>query len=731
MLFHPLHVFAITAVAAVSFEWDCTKSLGTCNNACYAIYHNLAQGSLTYDSNEANRNPRRTASVCNKTPCTNTNYTKWGNSCDEFPFASTKEGGKGAILSCVDSTENSSEGGQLGNFYKKLKNGDKFDIFVKNYKGARFCDDHNAKNDGSEFKLSGSTFKDAKLRRENIWFTDSAVSDLSDPDDAIRFVDAEARGSDKPRQLCQFENEHGELLLSLNPDIREADAVGTKVWSNGNWTQIGEVWSGKEFKVTMNGTLERHGEQPLETLETGIPQDASSPTEPGNYSVFSGAMRVYLTYLLGFVIILSTLTATIYFPLIPMLSEEFAVSIQAINLTVTLYAICQGVTPPLFASLADVFGRRLVLLALVILYACASLGLAVNRGSYAVLLALRALQSIGGSATPAIAYGIVADVAVVSERGRMLGRMLGVVAQSTGAYTWVFYSLFVVAAVCFVLIGFTLPETSRNIVDDGSVPPPQVSGLWLTGGFVSRYCHDTSKAPSSTEKKPRPMARWRPIMLLQSLRIILYPDAAAVLWMIATSYCVYYTFQVAIPVIYHDVYGYNDLEVGLTFLPGLVGMTVGGIIAGKLLDRNFAIVARKHGFPINRKKAQEMKDFPIETARYRYILPFAAMEVILVAGYGWAVSRHAHPAGLLIMQFFICASSTLLSHTASALLVDIFPTQSSSSYAAGQLMRCGLSAASAAILEPLVEAVGRGWYFTIFAIFTAMSAGACVSLTRG
>lgn len=494
----------------------------------------------------------------------------------------------------------------------------------------------------------------------------------------------------------------------------------------------------------MNGTLERHGEQPLETLETGIPQDASSPTEPGNYSVFSGAMRVYLTYLLGFVIILSTLTATIYFPLIPMLSEEFAVSIQAINLTVTFYAICQGVTPPLFASLADVFGRRLVLLALVILYACASLGFAVNRGSYAVLLALRALQSIGGSATPAIAYGIVADVAVVSERGRMLGPMLsfcngisaigpvigGFVAQSTGAYTWVFYSLFVVAAVCFVLIGFTLPETSRNIVDDGSVPPPQVSGLWLTGGLVSRYCHDKPKAPSSTEKTPRPVARWRPIMLLQSLRIIFYPDAAAVLWMIATSYCVYYTFQVAIPVIYHDVYGYNDLQVGLTFLPGLVGMTIGGIIAGKLLDRNFAIVARKHGFPIDRKKAQEMKDFPIEAARYRYIMPFAAMEVVLIAGYGWAVSRHAHPAGLLAMQFFICASSTLLSHTASALLVDIFPTQSSSSYAAGQLMRCGLSAASAAILEPLVEAVGRGWYFTIFAIFTAMSAGVCVCLTR-
>ncbi|KAH6656266.1 major facilitator superfamily domain-containing protein [Truncatella angustata] len=478
--------------------------------------------------------------------------------------------------------------------------------------------------------------------------------------------------------------------------------------------------------------------------ETYAPQeDLRNDIDTRDYSVFTSSMQFYLTYFLGFIIILSTLTATIYFPLIPLLSREFSVSVQAINLTVTLYAVCQGLTPPVFASLADSFGRRPMLLGLVALYACASLGLAVNRDSYGVLLALRALQSVGGSATPAIAYGIVADVAVVSERGRMLGPMLstcngisaigpvigGVVAQSTGAYTWVFLSLCIVALTCFVLIGLTLPETARPIVGDGSGIPPTLSKLWWTGGVIMKYGTIKPEDPEHAQHQTIPKTEWRPAMLLESLRIIFYPDAAAVLWMIATSYCVYYTFQVAIPVIYADIYGYDNLQIGLAFLPGLTGMTIGGIVAGKLLDRNFALVARNHNFPVDRKRAQELSDFPLEAARYRCILPFVALEVALVAGYGWAVQRQVHPAALLVMQFFICASSTLLSHTASALLVDVFPSKSSTSYAAGQLMRCGLSAASAAVLEPLTGAVGRGWYFTLFAIFTGFSAIVCVFLT--
>ena len=163
-------------------------------------------------------------------------------------------------------------------------------------------------------------------------------------------------------------------------------------------------------------------ELPAPATNSNNVDQETQPPKP--YSAFSPAMRTYLTYLLGFTITLSTLTATIYFPLIPLLSTTFSVSIQSVNLTVTAYAVAQALAPALFASLADCFGRRPVLLGLIALFAAASLGLALNKTSYAGLVALRVLQSVGGSPTPAIAYGIVADVAPVAERGAMLGPLL-------------------------------------------------------------------------------------------------------------------------------------------------------------------------------------------------------------------------------------------------------------------------------------------------------------------
>lgn len=53
-------------------------------------------------------------------------------SCDEYPFASTQEGGFGAVLKKVLLKENQSQGGQLSAFYRKynIQDGGCFDVVV-------------------------------------------------------------------------------------------------------------------------------------------------------------------------------------------------------------------------------------------------------------------------------------------------------------------------------------------------------------------------------------------------------------------------------------------------------------------------------------------------------------------------------------------------------------------------------------------------------------------------
>ena len=78
-------------------------------------------------------------------------------------------------------------------------------------------------------------------------------------------------------------------------------------------------------------------------LEYGI-TDASALIE---YTSFTRSQRRQLQLLLGLAAITLPLTATIYFPLLPLLRRHFHVSVQVINLTITLRIVFQAISPAL------------------------------------------------------------------------------------------------------------------------------------------------------------------------------------------------------------------------------------------------------------------------------------------------------------------------------------------------------------------------------------------------
>jgi hypothetical protein len=77
--------------------------------------------------------------------------------CDEYPFASTAEGGTGAHKSCVVNFENSLQGGMLGPFMKTLTYGQSFIVRVVGINCA----------DVEESDLQGCGSGASKFKRQN------------------------------------------------------------------------------------------------------------------------------------------------------------------------------------------------------------------------------------------------------------------------------------------------------------------------------------------------------------------------------------------------------------------------------------------------------------------------------------------------------------------------------------------------------------------------------------
>ena len=467
------------------------------------------------------------------------------------------------------------------------------------------------------------------------------------------------------------------------------------------------------------------------------------------YTTFTTRQKRLITIILALSMLASPLTATIYLPLLPLLATHFRVSIQAINLTITLYIVFQAISPLVFATASDAFGRRPIYLATYALYTAASLGLALNKESYAALLVLRAIQSLGASAVLAVAFGVAADLYPPAERGSILGPTQGAanfavclgpviggwVALGSGGFTWVFWALVIFGGATLLVLTLALPETARNVVGNGS---EQTTGWKRTGWSALMSwtkekrkhvddCLSLEKGDGVTgshgarfksDEKLRKRDKLRLANPWAAIQIIFWRDTALILWMAASPYAVWYCVQTLIPTIFKDQYGFNELQVGLAYLTGGAGTVLGGYANGKLMDWNYKLTAKEAGRTIDKVSGDDLTHFPVERARSRGSLYFLAVYICTLAGYGWSVQKHAHMSVPLILQFVLSILCTCFQQTFNALLVDIFPACPSTAAASSNITRCTLSAGAVAVLQPLVVAMGRGWYFTLLTVLS-------------
>ncbi|KAI9880561.1 MAG: hypothetical protein M1830_002260 [Pleopsidium flavum] len=461
--------------------------------------------------------------------------------------------------------------------------------------------------------------------------------------------------------------------------------------------------------------------------------EATSAVSTGGpvYSAFSKRNKRYIVFMTAWAGLFSPLSANIYFPALNTLAQELKVSNGLINLTLTSYMIFQGLSPTIFGDLADMAGRRPAYFIGFVIYIVANLGLALQN-SYAALFLLRCLQSTGSSGTIALGNGVIADIATSAERGTYMGFALagpmigpavgpilgGILSQFLG-WRAIFWFLVIMSGVYLIPFLITFPETGRNVVGNGSVPP-QGWNMSLLNYFETRKIEHSDALSRTVSRQEKRLAqadlaskrklRWpNP---LRTVHIILEKDVGLLLFYNSLVYTAFYDAAASLPSLFAEIYGFNDLQIGLSFIPFGVGCALASIICGRLMDWNYRRAAKNAGITIDRKRGDDMKDFPIEKARIQVALPLLYLGQACLLCYGWVLEKNAHLAAPLILQFIIGLCLTGAFNVMSILLIDLYPLSPATATAANNLVRCLMGAAGTAVIIQMIKGMGRGWCFT-------------------
>ncbi|KAL6234825.1 hypothetical protein BDW75DRAFT_251286 [Aspergillus navahoensis] len=493
-------------------------------------------------------------------------------------------------------------------------------------------------------------------------------------------------------------------------------------------------------------------------MEEGPAMPTVMPTatrKSKRYSAFSNDQKRLIVTMVTLASFFSPLSGQIHYPVMPALVKNYHLSNALINLTITTYMILQGLAPTFMGTFADACGRRPAYIFAFVIYTAANIGLALQN-SYPALLVLRCLQSAGSSGTVSFGYGVIADIVTPAERGSYVGPMaagvmlapaLGpVIGGSLAKFLgWrsVFWFLVIVAGGYLVSYALFVPETARNVVGDGSLMPRErwrwSGAQWLrrkrksasSSGDISGVNIDCEVAHETATIQPTPngngqastTSKLRFPNPLNALYILLEPDALIIILSISLLMLTNVALLTSTPSLFSEIHGFNDLQIGLCFLPLGIGAALGAILNGYFLNRSYRRHAESLDLSLDPSIATTIQDFPLEQARLRPFFPLMLLTILTIIPYGFVLEQRANLAAPLILQFLNGFATIACTNTLNTLLVDLFPHEPATAAAACNLIRCWLGALGAAVVDYMLRGMGWGWCFAFLGLLLLPSIG--------
>jgi len=267
------------------------------------------------------------------------------------------------------------------------------------------------------------------------------------------------------------------------------------------------------------------------------------------------------------------------------ISREFGVSEQAARVGAVVFLIAYAFGCELWAPWSEELGRKPILQASLMLVNIWQLpvALAPNYATVIVGRTLGGLSSAGGSVT----LGMIADmwdsddqqyavafVVFSSVGGSVLGPVVGGFVQQFLPWRWTIWIQLIFGGFVQILHLICVPETRSTIMIDRIAKKRREQGQWVWGpGELTPLRERLNfKEIISIWIRPFKMFLTEPIVLTLSL---LSGFSDALIFMFIQSFALVY-----------QNWGFNELEVGLAFLPLLVGYFIAYISFIPAIKRN-------------------------------------------------------------------------------------------------------------------------------------------------
>src|ERR1700741_569024 len=124
-------------------------------------------------------------------------------------------------------------------------------------------------------------------------------------------------------------------------------------------------------------------------------------------------------FALTLVLLLASLDQTIVATALPTIVGEIG-GIAHLSWIVTSYLLATTVVTPLYGKLGDLFGRKIVLQAAIVIFLAGSALCGMSQNLIELIL-FRFLQGLGGGGLLVVSMAVIADVIPPAERGRYQG----------------------------------------------------------------------------------------------------------------------------------------------------------------------------------------------------------------------------------------------------------------------------------------------------------------------